>query len=61
MRSNSIIRFRVTTEQKAKLEAKANQFGFGSLSNYLRFISLNADFLTIEQIAKAKQKQSEEK
>ncbi|MBI2634618.1 hypothetical protein HYW82_03055 [Candidatus Peregrinibacteria bacterium] len=40
-RKNNVIRFRVTEEDKRKIEKKAVQKGFNSVSSYVRSIALD--------------------
>ena len=34
---------RMSADDKAKIEAKAEHLGFGNLSDYIRVVALNAD------------------
>ena len=42
MNKKESIYFRVTPEEKEKIEQKKKSLGFESLSDYLRFVALNA-------------------
>ena len=39
---NNQFNFKCTDEQKAKIQEKAKQSGFASVSAYVKFVSLNA-------------------
>ena len=51
MTKKESIYFRVTPEEKLKIEQKKNDLGFESLSDYLRFVALNAQIeIKIEKL-----------
>lgn len=43
MAKTAQIQLRTTPENKAKLEEKAKELGYSSLSEYMIFVSLNAE------------------
>ena len=51
MTKKESIYFRVTPEEKQKIEQNKNDLGFESLSDYLRFVALNAQIeIKIEKL-----------
>ncbi|MFA5071042.1 MAG: hypothetical protein WC511_01575 [Candidatus Pacearchaeota archaeon] len=48
MKKENNIRIRINAEEKEILENKAKEFGFDSLSNYLRFVGKNCKIIKVE-------------
>lgn len=47
MKQNAIIQLRLSIEEKELIEKKAKEFGFASISEYLRYLGKNCQEINI--------------